>query len=106
MMHRVAAAAVKMLNVATGAVPNYAQEFESTGLGLEDPGGARILRDGHGVPTIIATTPADTFALHGVAVAHDRLWQLHQVCTSTTTARRHTKNHTHEHTNTTARRQP
>ena len=100
MMHRAAAAAVKMLNVATGAVPNYAQQFESAGLGLEDPGGARILRDGHGVPTIIATTAADTYALHGVAVAHDRLWQLHQVCRNTMTARRHTNKHTHEHTNT------
>ena len=80
-MHRVAAAAVKTLNAATGAIPNYAQQFESKGLGLNDPAGARILRDGHGVPTIIASTAADTFALHGVAVGHDRLWQLHQVCT-------------------------
>ena len=81
-MHRVAAAAVKTLNAATGAIPNYAQQFESKGLGLNDPAGARILRDGHGVPTIIASTAADTFALHGVAVGHDRLWQLHQVYTS------------------------
>jgi acyl-homoserine lactone acylase PvdQ len=73
------AAGVRMLNAWTGAIPEYQGTFCSTGLCLEHPASAQILRDEHGVPTVIGDSANDIFALHGVCLGQDRLWQLHQV---------------------------
>jgi penicillin amidase len=73
-----AAALVRAMNRWTGAIPHYDGNFNGDGLGLDDAAAAQILRDDHGIPTVIAATANDTFALHGVCVGQDRLWQLHQ----------------------------
>ncbi len=36
----------------------------------------RVVRDGHGVPTIEAATPEDLFYAQGYVTAQDRLWQM------------------------------
>ena len=36
----------------------------------------RVIRDGHGVPTIEAATPEDLFFAQGYVTAQDRLWQM------------------------------
>lgn len=75
---RVLAAAIRTINKVSGAIPQYSGHYSATDLGLEQPAKAQILRDERGSPTIVAATAADTFALHGVAVGQDRLWQMHQ----------------------------
>ena len=70
-------AGIGLANRWMGAVPEYEQAIQ--GLELEKPAEASILRDGQGVPTIVASTAADAFALHGFAVGQDRLWQIHSM---------------------------
>jgi len=74
-----AAAGVTALNFMSGAIPQYDQRHVDIGaLGLDHSASAKIVRDGCGVPTIFADSANDTFALHGVCVGQDRLWQIHQ----------------------------
>ena len=70
-------AGIGLANRIMGGVPTYEQAIQ--GLELEKSAEASILRDGQGVPTIVASTLADTFALHGFAVGQDRLWQVHSM---------------------------
>lgn len=79
MIGDVAAAAVRSVNACAGAIPAYGGRFQNEGLGLEQPDNAEILRDDHGMPTVVAATAADVFALHGVCVGQDRLWQVHSM---------------------------
>ena len=72
------AAGVRALNAWTGAIPQYEGTFCSSGLGLENAADAQILRDENGIPTVLGSTANDIFALHGVCLGQDRLWQLHQ----------------------------
>ena len=69
---------ITALNVLKGAVPKYDGQYDAAELGLDEPATAEILRDEQGSPTIVAATEADVFALHGVCVGQDRLWQIHQ----------------------------
>ena len=54
-------AGIGLANRCMGGVPSYERAIQ--GLELEKPAEASILRDGQGVPTIVAGTLADTFAL-------------------------------------------
>lgn len=77
MLAAAAAATVKIVNKASGAIPSYDGRVDGEALGLDDAPAAELLRDEHGVPTCIANTAGDIFTLHGFAVGQDRLWQVH-----------------------------
>lgn len=59
-------------HVAHSALPQL--DGEITVQGLSAP--VRVIRDGHGVPTIDATTLDDLFFAQGYVTGQDRLWQM------------------------------
>ena len=77
---RVAILVLLALGAATGlgylalrsSLPRTTGEIAVTGLGAE----VRILRDGRGVPHILAASPADAYFALGFVHAQDRLWQM------------------------------
>ncbi|HWX91731.1 MAG TPA: penicillin acylase family protein [Terriglobales bacterium] len=59
-------------SVARSALPQLDGSLKVSGLS----GRVRVIRDGHGVPTIDATTLDDLFFAQGFVTAQDRLWQM------------------------------
>ena len=59
-------------SVARSALPQLDGSVKVSGLS----GRVRVIRDGHGVPTIDATTLDDLFFAQGFVTAQDRLWQM------------------------------
>ena len=59
-------------SVARSALPQLDGSLKVSGLS----GRVRVIRDGHGVPTIDATSLDDLFFAQGFVTAQDRLWQM------------------------------
>ena len=59
-------------SVARSALPQLDGSLKVSGLS----GRVRVIRDGHGVPTIDATSLDDLFFTQGFVTAQDRLWQM------------------------------
>src|ERR1700730_2264364 len=59
-------------SVAGSALPQLDGSLKVSGLS----GRVRVIRDGHGVPTIDATSLDDLFFTQGFVTAQDRLWQM------------------------------
>ena len=61
-----------LYSVARSALPQLAGKITVPGLSSQ----VRVIRDGHGVPTIEADNLPDLFFAQGYVTAQDRLWQM------------------------------